>query len=228
MALTGFPLLEEDLRRTVREAALDYESFQTPIRACDLRKCRGMCCHDGVFVGEEERKVIGEVFLEGTFSRQSRGGRGGSQSDGAGDFFEKRGRSWKTRTLAATEDELGVGFPEHFPKTRCVFLDENEHCGLQRQAMEAGKHPWFWKPFPCWLHPLGFRKEAGSSRSVLSLPTVGKDPARAEGYAGFASCTTCGKRDEVGEPAWKTLEPELAFLSEVSGRDLVGELASLL
>ena len=167
--MTGFPLLEEDLRRTVREAALDYESFQTPIRACDLRKCRGMCCHDGVFVGEEERKVIGEVFLEGTFSRQSRGGRGGSQSDGAGDFFEKRGKSWKTRTLAATEDELGVGFPEHFPKTRCVFLDENEHWVYSVRRWRRGSILGFGSRFPVGCTLWAFERRRGLVLSLIHI-----------------------------------------------------------
>lgn len=206
MALTGFPLLEQDLVRTVQEAALDYESFQTPIRACDLARCRGMCCHDGVFVGREERAVI-ENLLEGG-------------------FFEKKKGKIKTRTVAAEEEMLGEGFPGHFPKTRCVFLDENHHCQLQSLAMKEGRHPWFWKPFPCWLHPLGFRREGASGRPMLSLPTAGDDPAYEEGYEGFASCSTCGKVDLGGLPAWQTLRAELVFLSEISGRDLIAEFTS--
>ena len=204
MALTGFPLLEKDLARTVWEMALDHESFETPVRACDLRQCRGMCCHDGVYVGEEERAVIEEVL--------------------PGDHFEERDGRWKTRTVPAGEGELGEGFPEHFPETRCVFLDERDYCRLQSLAIEEGKHPWFWKPFPCWLHPLGFRSESRSARPILSLPRVGDDPAGGQGYPGFASCTTCGKKDEAGESAGKALGPELVFLSEISGRDLVSEL----
>ncbi|MGJ8724787.1 MAG: hypothetical protein ACSHYB_09545 [Roseibacillus sp.] len=202
--MTGFPLLESDLARTVREAALDYESFGALIRACDLRRCRGMCCHDGVFVGAEEREVMSEVL--------------------PGPHFEQRGGRWKTRTVAAGKEALGEGFPGHFPKTRCVFLDGNDYCGLQSRAMAEGKHPWFWKPFPCWLHPLGFRRGEASDRPILSLPTLGEDPAAGEDYPGFASCTTCGKADSEGEPAWKVLEPELRFLSDISGRDLVAEL----
>lgn len=205
MALTGFVELEKDLAQTVREAGVDFESFETPIRACELKRCRGMCCHDGVYVGEEEKRVIEEVL--------------------EGDFFEKREGRWKTRTVTAEEQLLGEDFPSHFPQTRCVFLDGNHHCRLQSLAMEQGRHPWFWKPFPCWLHPLGFRREKGISRLVLSLPTKGADPAVEEGYPGFASCTTCGKRDEIGEPAWQVLDPELSFLSQIGDRDLVGELA---
>lgn len=200
VALTGFPFLEQDLAQTVREAAVDFASFETPLRACQLARCRGMCCHDGVFVGEEERGVLEAVV--------------------AGEHFEERNGRLKTRTVAADEGMLGEEFPSHFPQTRCVFLDENHHCGLQSQAIAEGRHPWFWKPFPCWLHPLGFRREKGTGRPLLSLPQVGDDPAAEEGYPGFASCTPCGKKDSMGPPAWMTLEAELKFLTAVSGRDL--------
>lgn len=190
--------------RTVREAALDHSSFETPIRACELSRCRGMCCHDGVFVGTEERQVISDLE--------------------EGDFFESRNGRWKTRTSAAGEVNLGEGFPQHFPKTRCVFLDENHHCRLQSRALAEGKHPWYWKPFPCWLHPLSFRRKAVSGRPILSLPTSEDEPSAEKGYPGFASCTTCGKADEKGQPAWQVLELELQFLSQMSGRDLMGEL----
>lgn len=205
VSFTAFPSLERDLAQTVREAALDHESLQTPIRACELNRCRGMCCHDGVFVGREERGVIGDLF--------------------PGEVFEMRGQKMKTRTVVARQDELGEGYPKHFPQTRCVFLDENHYCRLQSQAVEEGMHPWYWKPFPCWLHPLGFQREALTGRPILSLPTEKKDPAGEPGYPGFASCTTCGKLDLQGTPAWKTLEPELRFLSQISGRDLLGELS---
>lgn len=207
MSLTGFPLLEKDLALTVRECSLDVAALQTPLLPCDLARCRGMCCHDGVYLGAEEQAVIGAQF--------------------EGDFFEKRGGKSKTRTLPADGAQLGEGFPSHFPKTRCVFLDESHHCQLQSRALAEGKHPWYWKPFPCWLHPLGFRKGDPSQRPMLSLPTRESDPAEESGYPGFASCTTCGVRDEGGQPAWQTLRAEFAFLSEISGRDLLAELESV-
>ncbi|MBK1833003.1 hypothetical protein [Roseibacillus ishigakijimensis] len=205
MAHTAFPHLEADLAQTVREAALDGESFRTPLRLCELSRCRAMCCHDGVFVGPEEQTVLTGEF--------------------PGEHFEQRGRRLKTRTVAAGEEELGVGYPGHFPRTRCVFLDEKHHCRLQSRAMAEGRHPWFWKPFPCWLHPLGFRRQPGSGRPLLSLPTAQDDPAAGEGYPGFASCTPCGKAEATGQPAWQTLRAELAFLSEISGRDVLAALA---
>ena len=205
MSLTGFPLLEKDLALTVRECVLDVESLQTLVKACDLARCRGMCCHDGVFVGKEEQQVISGLLT--------------------GEHFVERNGKTKTRTQPAGTGELGEGYPAHFPKTRCTFLDENHHCRLQSRAMDEGHHPWFWKPFPCWLHPLSFQKDR-SGRAVLALPTARHDPAAESGYPGFASCTTCGKADEDGRPAWQVLAPELTFLSQISGRDLLAPFAA--
>ena len=165
-----------------------------------------MCCHDGVYLGAEEQQVVAGVY--------------------EGDFLETRKGRVKTRTVEAGQNLLGDGYPTHFPKTRCVFLDEEHRCRLQLKATAEDRHPWFWKPFPCWLHPLGFLQEESSSRPILSLPTLAKDPAKKEGYPGFASCTTCGRREESGPPAWETLLVELTFLSEISGRNLVAELSA--
>lgn len=204
MSLTGFPILEKDLAQVVRECVLDVAALQTLVKACDLQRCRGMCCHDGVFLGAEEQAVIGELTRESPFDTVA-------------------GKT-KTRTVAASPKQLGDQFPAHFPKTRCVFLTDNHFCQLQKRALTEGRHPWYWKPFPCWLHPLGFRQDRMRRHRVLSLPTPQKDPAATASYPGFASCTTCGRQDGEGQPAWQVLRAELAFLSEIGGRDLLSEL----
>lgn len=212
MSLTGFPYLEEDLRLAVRQADLDYESFQIPLQPCELNRCKGMCCHDGVFIGAEEQAVIAAV-VEPAESREI--------------YFEEREGRVKTRTIKVGEEWHGEGYPAHFPSTRCVFLDDQHHCYLQSQAMAEGCHEWFWKPFPCWLHPISLRKrEAGARRYILSLPSLADDPASAQEYPGFASCTTCGKRERQGDPAWMVLRKELEFLGLIAGRDLIAELRS--
>ena len=55
---TAFPKLEVDLGRQVREAQIDHEVFQRPLKICELTKCRATCCHDGVFLSGEEEQVI--------------------------------------------------------------------------------------------------------------------------------------------------------------------------
>lgn len=203
---TAFPLLEQELARQIREASLDHEAFETLLAPCDLGRCRGMCCHDGVYLGEEERVVIAEVA-------------------GREDLCEHREGRLKTRTVAAREEQLGEGFPAHFPHTRCALLDDQHHCLLQKKALAVGRHPWFWKPFPCWLHPLTIIRDPGDrQRPRLTLPTAAQEPARKAGYPGFASQTSCGRAAAGGVPAWQALRAELAFLSQISGRNLVREL----
>ena len=201
---TAFPELEKELARQVREASLDHEAFETLLSTCDLSRCGGMCCHDGVFLGEEEAKVICELV--------------------DGEPFERRGGKLKTQTFPASASQLGEGYPSHFPKTRCTFLDENHYCLLQKKALSAEKHPWFWKPFPCWLHPMTFTRDTVTRRPILTLPTVEKDPQSSEGYPGFASQTPCGQKRSGGIPAWKALSAELQFLGQISGRNLLREL----
>jgi len=44
--------------------------------------------------------------------------------------------------------------PDHYGGTACVFLRNDYKCALQVAAQINGKHPWYFKPFYCILHPL--------------------------------------------------------------------------
>lgn len=207
----AFSEAARELGRQVREAALDHEAFAMPLKICELTKCRATCCHDGVFLdAEQEREIAGAVARLGKygFSRSS--------------WMETRDGRVKTATLEASDAELAEDFPAHFPRTRCVFLDEEHRCLLQRLAMDEGRHPWWWKPVSCWMHPLLLRRREG--RPFLTLARAGQDPAVGPGYPGFGSCTPCGMPAAGGDPAWRTLRGELELLGRLGGRDLVGEL----
>lgn len=205
------------LRDQVREAALDHEAFAMPLRLCELGKCRATCCHDGVYVDALERRLIEEVVGE---RRELLGG----YDWRAAKLFQERGGKGKTATVGARAGELAEDFPKHFPQTRCVFLDAEHRCVLQRLAVDEGRHPWFWKPVSCWMHPLLMRRGV-DGRPVLTLARPGRDPAAADGYPGFGACTPCGMPVEGGRPAWEVLRGELELLGKIGGRDLVGELA---
>jgi len=123
---------------------------------------------------------------------------------------------WRTATRPAETSELADDFPAHFPRTRCVFLDAEHRCVLQRLASDLGRHPWFWKPISCWMHPLLLRH---GKRPVLTLPHPADDPEA------FTTCTHCGRSDPRGTRAAEVLREELAMLGRISGRDLVRELA---
>lgn len=214
---TAYPGIEETLSRQLREAALDHEAFTMRLKACELPKCRATCCHDGALLTDEEMAGIGEA-VEGHRDLLASYGWTAEQ------YLTETGRQGRTVTLEADGEALAEDFPQHFPKTRCVFLDPQHRCVLQRLAMDTARHPWWWKPVSCWMHPLLLRPPAGSDRPLLTLARPGSDPAAENGYPGFGSCTPCGVETADGLPAWQTLRPELELLGKISGRDLVREL----
>lgn len=205
---TAYPSIERELRRQVRAAALDHAAFQLPLRICDLRACRATCCHDGVFLDPEEVGEIDALIARHPSLPQA--------------WHETRDGRTKTATRPAVVGELAADFPAHFPKCRCIFLDSEHRCRLQRLSEAAGHHPWWWKPVSCWLHPLSLRADRDRPRLTLAQP--GLDPAARPDYPGFTSFTPCGRACHDGQPAWQTLQPELDFLGAIADRDLVAEL----
>ncbi len=122
----------------------------------------------------------------------------------------------KTETVVVPSDRFADDFPGHFPKTRCVFLDEKHRCLWQLRGVKEGKHPWFYKPTSCWMHPLILKTEAG--RPLLTLLSRGEDEA------GFATFTQCGRLKVGAPPARESLKMELEMLGLISGRNFHGEL----
>ena len=122
----------------------------------------------------------------------------------------------KTETVVVPSDRLADDFPGHFPKTRCIFLDEKHRCLWQLRGVKEGKHPWFYKPTSCWMHPLTLKAEAG--RPLLTLLS------RSEDEAGFATFTQCGRSKVGAPPARESLKMELEMLGLISGRNFHGEL----
>lgn len=204
---TAFPEMEAALGRAVREAMVDHDAFLMPLKVCELAICRATCCHDGVWLDDEEREVIGEVIEAHEGKLDSYGWR-------ETEIFTRREGRWKSVTIA--EEKPGE-FPTHFPRTRCVFLDTEHRCVLQRLAMDEDKHPWFWKPVSCWMHPLLLKP---GSRPLLTLATKENDAAA------FSSHTPCGIPCPGGPPTRETLAAELDLLERIAGRAITAELAA--
>lgn len=195
MAASIFRNTIGELAGLLTEALIDHDSFERPMAVCELVRCRATCCHDGVILSQEEAKLLGDF------------------GDGIEELPDGR---WKTRTVPAAPELLAEDFAAHFPKTRCVFLDEQHRCRWQLKAVEEKRHPWFYKPVSCWMHPLLLKNENG--RPVLTVLSGEEDQER------FASETPCGRVAGSGVPAGQALRAELEMLGEISGRDLYGEL----
>ncbi|MGB6221759.1 hypothetical protein [Haloferula sp.] len=216
-AITAYPALENELGRQLREAAVDYASFDRRLSFCQLGQCRASCCHDGVFLSQEEQTGIDEALSIGKTLLNDYGWRPGrwlTHLDG------------RAKSITVESSDLAEKFPKHFPRTRCVFLDDEHRCVLQRLAVDEGKHPWFWKPISCWMHPLVLKPGLRGERPLLMLPGPGNDPAAKPGYPGFSACTPCGMESAAGRPAWQTLGAELELLGDIGGRDFVKEIAT--
>jgi hypothetical protein len=216
--MIAFPSIQDELARQIREARVDHEAFEKPLKICELADCRATCCHDGVYLEIEERDILAEVIA-------TRAERLATYDWNEPEIFQQMddGR-WKSVTLP--DPAPAQKFPAHFPKTRCVFLDSGHRCVLQRLAMDEGRHPWFWKPVSCWMHPLLLKPGHPGGRPELTLATPENDPAAHSGYPGFSAFTPCGIPCKSGPPAHQTLAPELDLLGRIAGRDLIRELAA--
>ena len=186
-----------ELAKQLSEAALDHEAFEKPVPVCDLVKCRATCCHDGVILSNEEADAFQEL----------------GASDG---LISLPNGGWKTRTVEAKNSELAEDFPKHFPKSRCVFLDDQHRCQWQLRAVEEGKHPWYYKPTSCWLHPVLIERRGG--RPLITIRS------RVGDEEDFATHTPCGREEDGAAPAWQSLEMELKMLGEIGGRDFYSQM----
>ncbi|MEJ6582072.1 MAG: DUF3109 family protein [Akkermansiaceae bacterium] len=185
------------LARQLGEAAVDHAAFERGLSVCDLASCRATCCHDGAILSDEEADV-----LRGLDDREGIEALANGQK--------------KTRTIRVGGDELAEDFPDHFPKTRCVYLDEQHRCYWQLRSVEEGRHPWFYKPTSCWMHPVLLTQR--DRRPFLTILSPEDD------VAGFASNTPCGMAATCSKPARLSMAAELKMLESISGRNFSGEL----
>ncbi|MGJ8676775.1 MAG: hypothetical protein ACSHX0_04615 [Akkermansiaceae bacterium] len=221
MAETAYSETAQLLSQQVCDAQLDHTALAQKVRACELSRCKATCCYDGVYLSKEEADGVESLLHYHAEKLASYGLSLPSEPIVA----VRGGKSLKTATREADPAELADDFPEHFAKTRCVFLDRQGRCGIQRLSMELGREAWFDKPLTCWIHPLVILPtSAQRARPLITLVSPENDPQKTEGYPGFASCTHCGRPDSDGVSAVVALKPELDMLSRLSGRDFLREL----
>lgn len=207
----------------VRSLVLDHDALARPLARCELADCRGTCCHDGVYLADDEAVAILHLV------------------DEAGDEFQAMGLNlpdpyvvygaesgiasgWKTATVTVSPEMQANDYPKHFPLTRCVFLLADSRCALQVIAEQRGLTKWHYKPTTCWLHPLSLLTGGGRT-PILTLHNEISDPQVRPGYPGFVPHTHCGRTCPDGHPARDVLAEELAALGSLGGRDLLAELA---
>jgi hypothetical protein len=185
------------------------------LKTCDLGACEAMCCHDGVYLdgGEEarlRRLVARTSELRALLPKEF-------VVDGWWNG-EQLGRKTATRPHAYRNP----AYPAHFARTRCVFADAAGRCELQKLAVHRGLHPWHYKPFTCWMFPLG--EEAGVAVPPSADPA--DDPYRVPGYDGYVSVVPCGRHDPAGQPWKQALSRELEHFERVKDLPDFGSIAA--
>ena len=217
-SVTAFSKSEETLRQRYGNTKLNPAEFERKLSRCSLT-CKGMCCYGGVSVDRDTAEVLQQLATE-------------RKSD-----FEQMGLTLPDQVVAPTEwhgvvgnitalkprpfRSMVEGYPQHFDETACVFLMDDARCGLQVLAGIDGKHPWYYKPFSCWLLPIKLWEGA------IRLFDRTSDPFLYRDYDGFISRTFCGRTDECGSPAAEVFKPELEFLGQILNRDLPTEATNI-
>jgi hypothetical protein len=221
-SLTAYRDEEATLRQRLSAARVAAASLRRPIARCELGACLGMCCHDGVYVPEESARVIEGLTRRHAGFFRGLGLRLPERVIVEGRWTPKPG-GLKTAVRRHPFARLVPGFPAHFAQTACVFLTPTGLCSLQLLSEHLGRHPWYYKPVKCWMHPLTLE---GERPPVLVLHDERTDPYRLPGYDGFVSRIFCGRTCRFGAPAGLVLRAELAFLSCIAGRDFLGAAAA--
>jgi hypothetical protein len=231
--LTAYPEQEQRLRETHALAPLMVETLRRPIRRCDLAQCKGMCCYDGVYVEAEAADVLQRLARDEADFFRSLGMDLPREVIVMGEW-KGRFKGPKTAVLPRPFSRTVEDFPAHFHDTACVFLTPDGRCGLQVLSQARGKHPWYYKPFTCWMYPLTTSyddKRAEGEKKPDKAVRIGlydehSDPCQLpeeENYPGYVSVIQCGRTAPCGEPAYRVLREELAFLGQIIGRDLAAE-----
>ena len=110
------------------------------VKTCDVCICSGECCYYGVYTDLKEYEKIMEIKDTVIAAMDD------SQTKDVDKWFE-----------APEEDEdfdSGIAVGTEVYNGKCVFLDKQGFCTLQKIAMEAGEFKWKYKPLYCILFPL--------------------------------------------------------------------------
>jgi hypothetical protein len=107
---------------------------------CDIAKCCGECCYYGVYFSLTEYKKIWEIkekLVEIFDETQTK------------DF-----NKWFEEPVEDNDFPEGVAIGSEVYNGKCVFLDKQGFCSLQKFAIEEGKNKWHYKPLYCILFPI--------------------------------------------------------------------------
>lgn len=125
----------------INKLKIDDSLFeQRFVKSCDVKKCSGECCYYGVYLSLKEYSKIWEVkekIVELFDETQTK------------DFTK-----WFEEPTKDNDFEEGIAIGSEVYNGKCVFLDKQGYCTLQKFALQEGLHKWHYKPLYCILFPI--------------------------------------------------------------------------
>ncbi|KAF0141150.1 MAG: hypothetical protein FD122_1802 [Stygiobacter sp.] len=110
------------------------------VKSCDVCICSGECCYYGVYTDKSEHELI--MSLKERIIK--------SMDDSQTKDVEK----WFEDPEPDDDFPSGIAVGTEVHNGKCVFLDRQGYCTLQKIAMEDGEFKWKYKPLYCILFPL--------------------------------------------------------------------------
>lgn len=110
------------------------------VKTCDVCICSGECCYYGVYTDKSEHELI--MGLKDRIIK--------SMDDSQTKDVEK----WFEDPEPDDDFPSGIAVGTEVYNGKCVFLDRQGFCTLQKIAIEDGEFKWKYKPLYCILFPL--------------------------------------------------------------------------
>jgi len=133
--------MHKNFDKKINGVLIDPQIFTFPfVKACDVCICSGECCYYGVYTDLTEYKKIMSVKERIMKSMDD------SQTKEPGEWFEQPEND--------PDFDSGIAVGTEVYNGKCVFLDKQGYCTLQKIAMEDNEFKWKYKPLYCILFPL--------------------------------------------------------------------------
>lgn len=110
------------------------------VKSCDVCVCSGECCYYGVYTDIKEYEKIMSVKERIITAMDD------SQTKNIDEWFEEPEED--------PDFESGVAVGTEVYNGKCVFLDKQGFCTLQKMALNENEFKWKYKPLYCILFPL--------------------------------------------------------------------------
>ncbi len=174
--------MSEDITKVIGDYYIDPVIFTHKfVKSCDVCICSGECCYYGVYTDKYEHDKILEIKDKIIEIMDD------SQTKDVGKWFEPPEEDEDFESGIAVGTELYNG--------KCVFLDKQGFCSLQKLAMLNGENKWKYKPLYCILFPL-----------VIYEDTITLDDEH------LARMHYCNKEENQSSTIFEACREELQFL----------------